>query len=124
MASAKASYQEALATRNANEKTVTRYRKTRELTGGKLPSLEDLEMAEADLERSVAAVKAAAAAIEMARAALLENETDFKKTVIYAPIGGIVLSRDVEPGQTVAASLEAPVLFTLAEDLRHMELLP
>ena len=122
VASAKANHQEALATRHANQKTVARYRKTRELTNGKLPSLEDLEQAEADLERSVAAVEAAAASIDIASAALQENETDLKKTVIYAPISGIVLSRDVEPGQTVAASLEAPVLYTLAEDLRHMEL--
>ncbi len=122
VASAKANYQEALATRKANQKTVARYRKTRELTGGKLPSLEDLEQAEADLERATAAVEAARAAIDMANAALQENETDLKKTVIYAPISGIVLSRDVEPGQTVAASLEAPVLYTLAEDLRRMEL--
>lgn len=122
VASAKANYQEALATRQANQKTVARYRKTRELTGGKLPSLEDLEQAEADLERSTAAVRAAVAAIDMASAALQENETELKKTIIYAPISGIVLSRDVEPGQTVAASLEAPVLYTLAEDLRRMEL--
>ena len=122
VASARANYQEALATRHANQKTLARYRKTRELTGGKLPSLEDLEQAEADLERATAAVEAAAAAIDMASAALKENETELKKTVIYAPISGIVLSRDMEPGQTMAASLEAPVLYTLAEDLRHMEL--
>jgi HlyD family secretion protein len=63
-----------------------------------------------------------AAAIDIASAALKENETELKKTVIYAPISGIVLSRDMEPGQTMAASLEAPLLYTLAEDLRHMEL--
>jgi HlyD family secretion protein len=122
VASAKANYQEALATRNANQKTLTRYRQTRELTGGKLPSLEDLEQAEADLERSIAAVGATAATIDMASAALKENQTELEKTIIYSPINGIVLSRDAEPGQTVAASLEAPVLYTLAEDLRHMEL--
>ena len=122
VASAKANYQEALATRHANQKTLARYRKTRELTGGKLPSLEDLDQAEADLERAIAAVQAAVAAIDIASAALKENETELKKTVIYAPISGVVLSRDMEPGQTMAASLEAPVLYTLAEDLRHMEL--
>ena len=42
--------------------------------------------------------------------------------MVYSPINGIVLNRDVEPGQTVAASLQSPVLFTLAEDLRRMEL--
>lgn len=122
LASAEANHKEALATRNANEKTLNRYRITRDLTNGKLPSLESLETAEADLERAVAAADAAAAAVDVAKASLNANLTDLKKTVIYAPINGIVLSRDVEPGQTVAASLEAPVLYTLAEDLRHMEL--
>ncbi|MGD8366533.1 MAG: efflux RND transporter periplasmic adaptor subunit [Desulfobacterales bacterium] len=122
VASARANYQEALATRNADEKTIRRYRKTRELTGGKMPSLEDLEQATAELERSTAAVAAAEAAIQIAEASLQSDEADLKKTVIYAPINGIVLSRDVEAGQTVAASLSAPVLYTLAEDLRRMEL--
>ena len=122
VASAQAQYQEALATREADQKQVQRYRKARELTKGKLPSLNDLEQAEAELKKSTAAVTAAAAAIEVAKASLQSNEADLEKTIIYAPISGIVLSRDAEPGQTVAASLEAPVLYVLAEDLRRMEL--
>jgi HlyD family secretion protein len=122
VASAQANHAEAVAARDGSTKTLARYRKTHKLTNGRLPSLETLEQAETDLQKSIAAVKAAAAAIEMAKASLKSNETDLEKTVIYAPIGGIVLSRDVEPGQTVAASLEAPVLYTLAENLRHMEL--
>ena len=122
VAAARADHQEAVATRKADEKKVLRYRMTRELTNGKLPSLEDLEQAEADLERSTAVVVSAAAAIDSARANLRSGEADLKRTIIYAPISGIVLSRDVEPGQTVAASLEAPVLYVLAEDLHHMEL--
>jgi HlyD family secretion protein len=120
--SARAGLQEAIATREAVEKQVERYRVTRELTGGKLPSLESMEQAEADLARSIAAVSGAEAAIEVAQAALDANQTDLEKTVIYSPIGGIVLDRAIEPGQTVAASLQAPVLFLLAEDLRAMEL--
>jgi HlyD family secretion protein len=120
--SAEANYMEAQATRKANEKTLKRYRKTRRLTNGKLPSQENLEQAEADLERAVAAESAAKAAIDIAKATLDADETDLKKTVVYSPINGVVLSREVEVGQTVAASLEAPVLYTLAEDLRHMEL--
>jgi HlyD family secretion protein len=122
LAAAKANHKETLATRQAQEKKLARQRKTRELTENKLPSQEDLEQTEADLERAMAAVDAAAAAIDKALATLNSDETDLKKTVIYSPINGIVLSRDVEVGQTVAASLQAPVLFTLAEDLRHMEL--
>ena len=122
LAAARANYQEEVATRKVDDLKVQRYRRTRSLTQGKMPSLEDLEQAEADFERAQAAVAAAAAAIDSAKANLQADEADLKKTVIYAPISGIVLSRDVEPGQTVAASLEAPVLYTLAEDLRHMEL--
>jgi len=122
VASAEAGYLEAVATRKEKEKTLQRYRKTRELTNGKMPSLEDLEKAEADLDRARAAIISASAAIDKASASLKADETDLEKTVIYSPINGIVLSRDVEPGQTVAASLQSPVLFTLAEDLRQMEL--
>jgi HlyD family secretion protein len=50
------------------------------------------------------------------------KETDLKKACICSPIDGIVLRRNVDPGQTVAATLQAPVLFTLAEDLTAMEL--
>lgn len=122
VASAEAALQEAQAVRIAGEKKLARYRKTRELTDGRLPSLGDIEQAEADLACDVAAVAAAEAAIDKARATLRADETDLKKTVIYAPIDGIVLSRDVEAGQTVAASLSAPELFTLAQDLRRMAL--
>jgi HlyD family secretion protein len=120
--SAKAKYREARATKSAAEKTLIRYRKTRELTKGKLPSLEDLEQAETELERAVAAEEAAAAGVEIAEASLTLNETDLEKTIISSPINGVVLIRNVEEGQTVAASLQAPVLFTLAEDLKYMDL--
>ena len=122
VAAAEAAYRETVATHKANDKTLKRYQQTKKLTHGKLPSMEVLEQAEAELERSAAMVEAAYAAITKAKAALKSDETDLKKTVIYSPINGIVLSRDVEVGQTVAASLQAPVLYTLAEDLRRMEL--
>ena len=50
------------------------------------------------------------------------DQTNLDKAIIVSPINGVVLARSVEPGQTVAASLQAPVLFTLAEDLAKMEL--
>lgn len=122
VASAKAKYMQAMATQKADEKKVARYLKTRELTGGKLPSMEALEEVQADLERAIADVAAAQAEIDSAKAALDSDEADLKKTVLYSPVNGIVLSKDVEVGQTVAASLEAPVIYTLAEDLRKMKL--
>ena len=101
---------------------LARLQKVRELSGGKVPSPQDLDSAEADLARALAAEAAAKAAVLQAQATLEENQTDLGKAVIVSPVNGIVLTRSVEPGQTVAASLQAPVLFTLAEDLSHMEL--
>ncbi len=92
------------------------------LSGSKAVSQYDLDSAKANLARALADKAASDAAISQAKAALEANETDVSKAVIYSPIDGIVLTRSVEPGQTVAASFQAPVLFTIAEDLREMEL--
>ncbi len=59
---------------------------------------------------------------QVAEADLLTAETNLKKATIRSPIDGVVMSRAVEPGQTVAASLQAPVLFTIAENLASMQL--
>lgn len=96
--------------------------KVRELSGRKIPSQSEIDAAEAALERATADYASANAAVFQAQAVLDANETDLSKAVIRSPINGIVLTRSVEPGQTVAASLQAPVLFTLAEDLTQMEL--
>ena len=81
-----------------------------------------LDGAVATRDRAVAAVKMAQASLAMSKAELKQRETDLSKSQIFAPIDGIVLTRSVDPGQTVASSLQAPVLFILAADLRHMEL--
>ncbi len=60
--------------------------------------------------------------MDQARASLSSAETNLSKASIRSPIDGVVLARKIEPGQTVAASFTAPVLFTLAEDLAQMEL--
>jgi len=93
-----------------------------ELSGSRLSSQHDIEAAEAALERSLADETSARATVSQAEANLRIVQTDLSKAVIYSPIKGVVLKRSVEPGQTVAASLQAPVLFTLAEDLTKMEL--
>ncbi len=105
----------------------TRARLSRLQTLGKLSdrravSPNDLEMAEAALARARADAAMARAEVDRAEAVLAANETDLAKAVILSPIDGVVLTRSVEPGQTVAASLQAPVLFTLAEDLAEMAL--
>ena len=65
---------------------------------------------------------AAQADIEVAKADMAMTQTDITKSRIISPVDGIVLKRAAEPGQTVASSFQAPVLFTLAEDLTHMQL--
>lgn len=72
--------------------------------------------------RAAAAVEAARADIDIANANLALKKLDIEKSTIRSPINGIVLKRAAEPGQTVASSLQAPILFTLAEDLTRMQL--
>jgi HlyD family secretion protein len=86
-------------------------------------SLQDLQTAEAASDRAVASLDSANAQVNVSEADLVSNESDLGKAQIRSPIGGVVLSRNVDPGQTVAASLQAPVLFTIAEDLSQMHLL-
>jgi HlyD family secretion protein len=96
--------------------------KVRELSGNKVPSQQDMDVAESTLASADADTAAAKAAVAQARASLDAVRTDLSKTKISSPINGVVLVRSVEVGQTVASSLQAPVLFTLAEDLKKMEL--
>ncbi|MGD9867228.1 MAG: efflux RND transporter periplasmic adaptor subunit [Hyphomicrobiales bacterium] len=84
-------------------------------------SAQDLQAAKAAYDRALAAVESARADVGAAAADVKVNETNLSKSCICSPINGIVLSRNVEPGQTVASSLQAPVLFTIAEDLTEME---
>lgn len=99
-----------------------RLKNLREISGGKVPSHHDLDTAEAALKRTLASEAAAKAQISESQATLKTYKTDLAKAIIRSPVDGIVLDRKVEPGQTVAASLQTPVLFTLAEDLKKMEL--
>ena len=93
------------------------------LVGRSSSTLKDLQAAQAAYDRAVAALASAKAQVKVAEADLSSNETELGKAVIRSPISGIVLSRNVDPGQTVAATLQAPVLFTIAEDLAKMDLL-
>jgi HlyD family secretion protein len=91
-------------------------------TGGQLPAALELDTARASADRAAADLRAAQAAVTQAAAALSTNETNLGKSSIRSPIDGIVLARNVEPGNAVAASLQAVTLFTLAEDLKAMKL--
>jgi HlyD family secretion protein len=104
------------------ESQIARLNHVREISGGKVPSQADLDTANAAVLRARADVASNKAAVTQAQATLDGQLTDLSKASVKSPINGLVLVRSVEPGQTVASSLQAPVLFTLAEDLTRMEL--
>jgi HlyD family secretion protein len=122
LTSSKAKLAQADATVIEATANLNRLREVLRLSGGKVPSAAELEAAEATLARAEADRASAQAAIVEAEAALRSDETNLSKASIRSPIDGIILSRQIEPGQTVAASLQAPTLFTVAEDLTEMEL--
>ncbi len=122
LASAEAKVLQARATAKESRAKVDRLRTVAKLSGGKVPSSTEMETAEATDARASADVHAAEAAVSEARATLSSDRTNLAKASIRSPIDGIVLTRKMEPGQTVAASFETPVLFTIAEDLSKMEL--
>ncbi|MFT6897726.1 MAG: HlyD family secretion protein [Paraglaciecola sp.] len=85
-------------------------------------SEQDCDAAQASYDRAVANMASVKAQVVQAQAALDAELTTLAKATIHSPIDGIVLIRDVEPGQTMAASFQTPVMFTLAENLTQMEL--
>lgn len=98
------------------------YNRKARLVEKQITSTFDFEAAKAAYRRAIAARDSALADVGVAEAELKLNETNLAKASIYSPISGVVLSRDVEPGQTVASTLQAPVLFSIAEDLAQMEI--
>ncbi len=111
-----------MATAAQNRADLARQEEVFRVSGGRVPSRTELDAARATWQRGVAGVRAAQAGVTQARAQLSSAQTNFSKATIYSPVNGIVLSRQVDPGQTVAASLSAPTLFTIAEDLGQMKL--
>ena len=83
----------------------------------------ELEAAQVAVRSAEAQLKSSEAQVTQARAALNQNEVNLEHTVIRAPIDGIVISRLVDIGQTVAASLQAPELFVIAADLTKMRVI-
>jgi HlyD family secretion protein len=122
LASAQARVLQAEASSKEAKANYARLEKVRELSGNKLPSQQDLDVAEAAVARAEGEQAAAKAAVAQAGATLETVRTDLSKTEIRSPLNGVILVRSIEPGQTVAASMQAPVLFIMAEDLKKMEL--
>lgn len=91
------------------------FRRAKELREAELVS-------EADFDQAEATAAQARASLRMKRASLDKIRVDLEKTEIYSPIDGVVISRAVDVGQTVAASMTTPVFFTIAQDLREMRI--
>jgi HlyD family secretion protein len=120
------SYQAKLAqaetTLKLDQASLDRDKEVSRLSAGKVPSKTEMESAQATLDRAQADVLSARADLNQGRASLSSDETNFSKASIRSPVNGVVLSRAAEPGQTVAAGLQVATLFTVAEDLRQMDL--
>ena len=101
--------------------TQAKLARARELFDQKLIARTDLETAQTAAADSQAALKSSQAQVTQARAALNQVQVNMNNTVIKAPIDGVVISRNVDVGQTVAASMQAPTLFVIANDLAKMQ---
>jgi HlyD family secretion protein len=97
------------------------YQRAEALAKQSLVAQADLDTAKATADAAEATVIAGEGAVEQARASLHQAEINLAYTTIVSPTDGMVISRNVDVGQTVAASLQAPTLFSIAEDLRKMQ---
>ncbi len=126
LVAAKALREQAQATLASNERDLKR---KQEIRARGLIAISDVDAAElardqtrAQLNSAQAAIAVAQANIQQKQAVLDSARLDLEHTVILAPVDGVITSRNVQPGQTVAASFQTPVLFSIAEDLGEMEL--
>lgn len=98
------------------------YRRKADLGQQKLVAQSDVDLARAALDQARAQLNSAQAQIRQQTASTQTTRVNLERTVIRSPVDGVVLTRSIEPGQTVAASLQAPELFTIAEDLGKMKI--
>jgi HlyD family secretion protein len=103
------------------EERTSNWERKRRLAETSAGSATDRDAAKASYESAIVAVETAKSNILASEAQLKLDETNLARSQIASPINGVVLMRRVDPGQTVASSLQAPVLFTIAEDLTRME---
>ncbi len=113
---------EAKATAEEAKAKMRRYEELNKASGGKLPSRTELDVQRATVKRAEAGILTARASIDDAKATLETSETNLSKAFIRSPVDGVVLTRSVEPGYAVAASLQAVELLTVATDLHELEL--
>lgn len=122
LAAARARVTQAGATTHEARASLGRLEEVARLSGGKVPSQAELDAGRAALERALAEEASARAGVDEAQATLSTDRINLSKASITAPAEGVVLTRSVDPGNAVAASLQAVTLFTVAEDLRQLRL--
>lgn len=122
VAAAQATVAQNQATLVEAQSQLARFEEVSRLSGGRVPAKTELDNARAAVARAVATVRASQAQVTSQQAALRSAVTQRNKTIVRSPVNGVVLARQVEPGQTVAASFNTPTLFVIAEDLSAMEL--
>ena len=118
LAAARANVDKARADLSDNQQ---KFQRAQELAAEQLLAQSDLDSARAAFESSQASLKAAQAAVTQSQASVNQAQLDLDHTIIATPIDGVVVNRSVDVGQTVAASLQAPTLFIIANDLSHMQ---
>lgn len=122
LAANQAQVQQARATVAEAQAQLARLEEVYKLSNGRVPSKTELQAGRADAQRAVAALQVAKANVVASQAALSQNQTQRNRAIIRSPVSGVVLARQVDPGQTVAASFNTPTLFVIAEDLSAMKL--
>ncbi|NJM11965.1 MAG: efflux RND transporter periplasmic adaptor subunit [Synechococcaceae cyanobacterium SM1_2_3] len=122
LAAATAKVAQTVATVKEAKASLARLEEVARLSGGKVPSKAELDSGRAMLERAIADEASARASVNEAQAALSTDQINLSKASIRAPSDGVVLTRSVEPGNAVAASLQAVTLFNVAEDLSQLRL--
>jgi HlyD family secretion protein len=108
-------------TRVTLDDALVKLRRARELFDKQLIPALDVENAEATVRQAEASLKASQAQVTQAQGSLNQSRVNLNHTIITAPVDGIVISRSVDVGQTVAASMSAPTLFVIAKDLAEMQ---
>jgi HlyD family secretion protein len=122
LAANRAQVGQAQATVAETQAQLARLEEVSRLSGGRVPSKTELQQGRANYQRAVAALRVAEANVVASQASLAQTQTQRARAVILSPVAGVVLARQVDPGQTVAASFNTPTLFVIAEDLTRMKL--
>jgi len=122
LAANQAQVQQARATLAESQAQLARLEEVHRLSNGRVPSKTELQAGRADAQRAAAAVRVAEADVVASQASLSQSQTQRARAIIRSPVSGVVLARQVDPGQTVAASFNTPTLFVIAEDLSAMKL--